>query len=323
MAMGAPKPGSTLPPQGGKGGVQPQVPPQGGKGGVQQPQNTLQPGSRIFGGTVTPNTIGPNGLPIGGTMPAGYNGPMPPQGGKGAVQPPIQPPIQPPVQPTAPARDGVLDRMFPNYTPPRPPMPPQGGKGAGQPGQVPGGKGAGQPGQVPAQGGKTPLTPQQQADLAPYINTAVNNAQQPQVPAQGGKAPLDTSRQAYDQMMAVTSYGPGGPPSYEQFVQQRTAPRPQVLPQKPGVPMQPFDPRQAQVYAPYINKTVGNVAQRPQVLPMKPIPGRPGPFPAQNRINPDGSISPAPQQVGLGQAMQGVGAPQGLAQLQQILTGRQ
>ena len=58
---------SQMPPQGGKGGVQPQMPPQGGKGGV-QPQ-TLQPGAQIFNGTVTPNTIGPNGLPVGGTMP--------------------------------------------------------------------------------------------------------------------------------------------------------------------------------------------------------------------------------------------------------------
>ena len=34
-----------------------------------QAGNTLQPGATIFNGVVTPNTIGPNGLPVGGTMP--------------------------------------------------------------------------------------------------------------------------------------------------------------------------------------------------------------------------------------------------------------
>ena len=53
MGMGAPKQGSTLPPQGGKGGVRPtqpgfpqqpgQVPPQGGKGAVQPGQSQVPP----------------------------------------------------------------------------------------------------------------------------------------------------------------------------------------------------------------------------------------------------------------------------------------
>ena len=47
MGMGAPKPGSTLPPQGGKGGVQqpvqPQVPAQGGKGNMPLPAHYQSP----------------------------------------------------------------------------------------------------------------------------------------------------------------------------------------------------------------------------------------------------------------------------------------
>jgi hypothetical protein len=89
MGAGAAKPGT--PAVGGKGAAQPSrptlapaqgasIPAQGGK--TVGPQNTLQPGSQIFGGTVTPNTIGPNGLPVGGTMPAGYTSPIPAQGGK-------------------------------------------------------------------------------------------------------------------------------------------------------------------------------------------------------------------------------------------------
>lgn len=130
------------------------------------------------------------------------------------------------------------------------PTPAQGGKGGGKPmhltpkpsspyyfpnGPEPSaqalnqGKGQGVPMGGMLGGGGNPMQPQVQ-QLAPG-----------QVPPQGGKGPLDTSREAYDRMMTVTSYGPGGAPSYEQFVQNRLNPpqMPQVMPQKPGVPMQP------------------------------------------------------------------------------------
>jgi len=136
MGMGALKPGSTLPPQGGKG----------------QPTNTLQPGSQIFGGTVTPNTIGPNGLPVGGTMPAGYNNPIPSQGGKfpanpqqpttsnipGYAQPYVNA-LNPQVQQPAMVDPAMVAQIQAAY---------------------------GQPGQVPAQGGKAPLTPEQRAAIS-------------------------------------------------------------------------------------------------------------------------------------------------------------
>ena len=180
--MDAPKPGSTLPPQGGKGGVQQPVPPQGGKGGARPTTNSpLQPGATIFNGVVTPNTIGPNGQPVGGTMPGGK--------APGAVQP-GQP--QSPYTPIG-AQGGKGRDFGPNVFPgPQPQvLPPQGGfpqqpigPGSAGPGAPPPSyiadkyaemerMRAGQvPGQIPAQGGKAPLTPEQQAAFAPYINPA-------------------------------------------------------------------------------------------------------------------------------------------------------
>ena len=128
MGMGAMKPGSTVPPQGGKGGVQPT-----------QPQSPY--------------------TPIGA------------QGGKGGVQQPGRNPLY------GTDADPRAPRVYPQ-----------------------------QP-QVPAQGGKAPLTPQQQADLAPYIDPIRpmpqvsppqggfpqrdlgygNPPPRPTVPAQGGK----------------------------------------------------------------------------------------------------------------------------------------
>ena len=108
-------------------------------------------------------------------------GGVPPQGGKGGVyQPTPRPQVQPPMPPQG-GKGGVYQPM-PGST-----VPPQGGKatytantigpdgrpiGAETANQYNAAKGAGtvQPGQVPAQGGKAPLTPQQQADLAPYID---------------------------------------------------------------------------------------------------------------------------------------------------------
>ena len=73
-------------------------------GPLQQAPNTLQPGSQIFGGTVTPNTIGPNGLPVGGTMP----GQMPQQPGN-----PFQRPLPPGYQ--SPYANYGFDSGFQSY----------------------------------------------------------------------------------------------------------------------------------------------------------------------------------------------------------------
>jgi hypothetical protein len=195
MSMGAPKPGSTLPTQGGKGGGIPTQPGQGqlapiGMGGV-QPQ-TLQPGAQIFNGTVTPNTIGPNGLPVGGTMPAGYNGPIPPQGGKfpgnpqqpttsnipGYAQPYVNA-LNPQVQQPAMVDPAMVAQVQAAY---------------------------GQPGQVPAQGGKAPLTPEQRAAISnnadPARGLGLNlgsmlyggGGQQPTAPVTTTRAPITTTR---------------------------------------------------------------------------------------------------------------------------------
>ena len=228
------KPG--MPPQGGKGGVrpmQPQMPPQGGKG---KPQTTLN-------------------LNSGQQVPV--------QGGKGLAQT-----LPPPGQgSTMPAQGGKGQNFGPNVFPG--PQQPQTTLNLNSGQQVPM-----QP-QVPAQGGKAPLTPEQQATLGNAINTRPMPQQpqvmpmppgggypamQPQVQqlAPGQVAPDPTSRQAYDRMMAVTSFS-GSPPTYEQFVQNRlNQPQmPQVMPQKPGVPMSP------------------------QVLPQKPMPANMAPQPVQ------------------------------------------
>ena len=116
MGMGAAKPGSTLPPQGGKGGVQQPVPPQGGKGGV-RPPNTY-PGMPL-----TPNPSSPfyfpngpeasaqalnqgkgQGVPMGGMLGGGGN-PMQPQRDLGYGNPPPRP--------TVPAQGGKGNMPLP------------------------------------------------------------------------------------------------------------------------------------------------------------------------------------------------------------------
>jgi hypothetical protein len=85
MGMGAAKPGSTVPPQGGKGGVQPTQPQspytpigaQGGKGGVQQPVRPQVPAQ----GGKAPVPMGgfmggPGQLPPGVQMPTGLPAPQ-------------------------------------------------------------------------------------------------------------------------------------------------------------------------------------------------------------------------------------------------------
>ena len=182
MGFGAAKPGSTLPPQGGKGGVQPQTP-------------------TGYYGPIRPSMNQPAQVPPqGGKFPGSS---LPPQGGKSQAdqdrftaqiiasqnQPPYRPvgnPIQPTMQqPQVPPQGG----KFPGSS-----LPPQGGKSQAdqdrftaqiiasqnQPAQG-GGLGMGgvagkgnapvQP-TVPPQGGKFPGNP-----IQPTI-------QQPQVPAQ-------------------------------------------------------------------------------------------------------------------------------------------
>jgi hypothetical protein len=132
-------------PAGGKGVAQPSRPTLAQPGQV----STLQPGSQIFGGTVTPNTIGPNGLPVGGTMPAGYTSPIPAQGGKF------------PSNPQQPTTSNIPGYAHPSIGPrsagPGAPIPSYIAEKYAEMERM----GAGQPqhlGQVPAQGGKAPIT---------------------------------------------------------------------------------------------------------------------------------------------------------------------
>ena len=91
-----PQPGQRPQLGGGKGQPKPAQQPQGGFGGLANQIGTqmggLQPGATFMGGTVTPDTIGPNGQRVGGVMPPQLGGlqPMQPQpqpaqlgGGKG------------------------------------------------------------------------------------------------------------------------------------------------------------------------------------------------------------------------------------------------
>jgi len=260
MGMGAPKQGSTLPPQGGKGGVQqpvqPQVPARREGLGQMFPNYTFPRGPSV--------PLNPNATP--------YTGPS----NQPAPRPQVQPPTPAPGGKTA-APGTIFNPNNPNNVP----MP--GGKGAVQPGQppyMPIGLPPSQPGQVPAQGGKG-------RDFGPNVFPG------PQQPF------IEPMRDQNPQVAEMIRQGnmQGAMDLQKQLAMQNG----KIFPQQPQVqqpfitPMQPFDPRQAQVYAPYINKTVDNVAQRPQVLPMKPMPA-----------------NMAPQQVGLGQAMQGLGGLGGL-----------
>ena len=244
------------------------------------------------------------------------------------------------------------------------PTPAQGGKGGGKPMQPQ------QPGQVPAQGGKgavqppgtypgMPLTPNPSSPYyfpngpepsAQALNQGKGqgvpmggmlggggNPMQPQVqqlapgqvPAQGGKG---TSRQDYDRMMAQVSFAPGTtPPTYEQFVQQRTAPQmPQVMPMKPQ--QSPYGPYYDANGRPTAVGTGGpGVSMQPQVMPMKPGtpapglngvpgnqnplyfgPGKPAPSPAQVMPRPVPQVMPAQSRPTNMAPQQGLGGLAGL-----------
>jgi hypothetical protein len=221
----------------------------------------------------------------------------------------------------------------------QPTVPPQGSKGQGQvltPQQVQavnsgqtvnvGGKGAGQPVQpgqpqspytpIGAQGGKgnMPLPPGVQMPIGyPPVQQPINSGMSPdmaakyaemermrvgqvpgQVPAQGGKAPLTPEQHAAISANADPVRGLGlnlGNMLYGGGGQQ-----PQVMPQKPGTP------------APGLNGVPGN--QNPRYFG----PGKPAPSPAQVMPRPVPQVmprQPTPKP-----------APQGLAQIQQMLKGR-
>jgi hypothetical protein len=239
--MGAAKPGSTLPPQGGmppqggKGGGRPMpMPPQGGKGGVQQPGFPQQPQVPAQGGKAPlPRGVGD----VFPTPQVQQPGQVPAQGGKGRDFGPNVfpgPQVQPPYTPIGPGSSGPgapppsyiadkyaeMERMR-----------------AGQPQQ---------PGQVPAQGGKAPLTPEQQAALGPYINPA---RPMPQVsPPQGG-FPQQTG-QVPDYMRPFISN----------------------LPQKPGTPAQSAVPGlQDAIRGAFLNAAPGS----PTGYPTQPAPVQP------------------------------------------------
>jgi hypothetical protein len=233
---GAAKPGSTLPPQGGKGGVQSPrptlappgqgstLPPQGGKGGVQP-------------GQVPPRTLG-------GYSPADIDRLM-------ANQVPAQ--VQQPAPGQVPAQggkaqnpDGTRTGTLPGYAQPYV------NSMLNQP-------------QVPAQGGKAPLTPEQHAAISanadPARGLGLNlgdmlyggGGQQPQVQPQVQQpAPVMPAQPQRD-------LGYGIPP-----------PRPQVFPAQPqrdlgyGIP-----PPRPQVFP-----AQPQVMPRPvpQVMPRQPTP---------------------------------------------------
>lgn len=235
--MGFPKPGSTF---------QPTVPAQGGKGGARPTTNSpLQPGATIFNGVVTPNTIGPNGQPVGGTMPGGKapgavqptQPQVPAQGGKGGTSN-----VPGYAQPYVNALTPQVQQLAPGQ------VPPQGGKGTSRqdydrmmaqtsfsgapptyeqfvqnrlnrpqmPQVMPQKPGVPMQPQVPAQGGKAPLTPEQQAALGPYVSPARPQVM-PMSPQQSPYGPY------YDANGRPTAVGTGGPGLLM---------RPQVLPQK-------------------------------------------------------------------------------------------
>ena len=228
---------------------------------------------------------------MGAPKPGSTFQPTPAQGGKGGGKP-----MQPQQPGQVPAQGGKGGTPPPGTYPgmpltPNPSSPyyfPNGPEPSAQ--ALNQGKGQGVPMGGMLGGGYPPMQPQVQqpigpgssgpgAPLAKYAEMERMRAGQPQkpgqvpgqVPAQGGKG---TSRQDYDRTMAVTSYGPGGAPSYEQWVQSRLNPKPmpQVMPQKPGVPMQPQVPAQggkAQL-TPEQQATLGNAINTrpmPQVSP--------------------------------------------------------
>lgn len=222
MGMGAPKPGSTLPPQGGKGGVQPPVqptiPPQGTYPGMPLTPHPSSP--YYFPNGPEPSAQALNqgkgqGVPMGGLLGGGGN--------------PIQPQV-PPQQPTIPSAGGKGQPSFPfqGQTPDQP-IPPQGGKGEVQPPVQP---------TLPPQGGKGGIINNPQLQQTVQLAQSLQQLQQPPMQIQGvsrGQPSYGpTSQEAYNRFLATAMPVQGGSlPSYEQFVQNRSAPRPFLGPQRP------------------------------------------------------------------------------------------
>jgi len=232
MGMGAPKPGSTLPPQGGKGGVQ--------QPGVQQPgfpQQSQVPARREGLGQMFPNYTFPQVQPPPPRSPSiptprpQVQPPMPPQGGKGGVYQPM--PGQ--VPPQGGKATYTANTIGPDGRP----------IGAETANQYNAAKGAGtvQPGQVPPQGGKAggvTATPEQLAAL---------------------QAQLDASRPV-PQVQQPTTTTPSNVPAYAQpYV---NALQPQVIPQqRSSNPTDVLTPLQQPQVMP---------RPVPQVMPRQPTP---------------------------------------------------
>jgi hypothetical protein len=168
-----PQPGQRPQLGGGKGrpnpAQQPAQQPQGGFGKIASQMGTqmggLQPGATFMGGTVTPDTIGPNGQRVGGTMPPQLGNPMPPQLGGGKGQPGATSNVPAYAQP-------YIGNMMNNEQLPVPTMQPPSPLGAAAAGL---GGGKGQPSQMGGLSGMSDLQRQalQQGEMTnPYIRPA-------------------------------------------------------------------------------------------------------------------------------------------------------
>jgi hypothetical protein len=261
----APRPGSTLPPQGGKGGGrQPTVPAQGGKGTVQQPG---QPQVPMAGGKA-PGVVQPG-------------------------QSPYTPIGLPPSQ--VPAQGGKA------------PIPMGGMLGGGNPMQP----------QVPAQGGKAPLTQEQISALAPNIDP-VRPMPLVQQPAPGIRFPSDFTPPAPGQTYINPNINPAGftgtlPPRLQQ-----------------PAPVMPAQPQRDLGYGnqlpPEVQAQINATRNNPQVSP--PQGGFPqrdlgyGIPPPRPQVIPQPQVMPRPVPQVMPRQPTPKPAPQGLAQIQQMLRGR-
>jgi len=221
---------------------------------------------------------------------------VPPQGGKGGGRQPVQPQV-----PAQGGKGGIQQPVQPQS--PYTPIGAQGGKGnmSLPPGvQMPIGL---PPSQVPAQGGKAPVP------MGGMLGGG-GNPMQPQVPAQGGKAPLTQEQ--------ISALAPNIDP---------IRPMPLVQQPAPGIrfPSDFTPPAPGQTYInPNINPAgfTGTLPPRlQQPAPQRDLgygipPPRPQVFPAQPQVMP----RPVPQVMPRQPTPKP--APQGLAQIQQMLRGR-
>jgi hypothetical protein len=223
-----------------------QIPPQGGKTATPNqaiydpaafisqvpPQGKGQPGPTAVP-TPMPTAVPPQGKgqpgmtpqQIGDMIRAMPNSPLA-SPNLGSGQPFVESPMYRPMQPGQTAQVPQPGYRSPVTQPKGPPLP------YGHPGGTP------KPGMMPQQ----PVIPGAQTLQQAYANIPPNAGRAPSA-AQTGLAglgslpsglatnlgntlsnmPLDTSRPAYNNYLAQAQFAPGGMPSYEQWVQQRTA----------------------------------------------------------------------------------------------------